>query len=76
LTTHNALILLVTANTPTACWKHQKTKIEQNDNSYNIKIYAKYSGEPCIQIPGKLETLVQLKVEGRKKFTLIFRQIN
>lgn len=44
----------LTCATPTPCWEFHRTDITHSDSLVILRVFARYDGRPCIQIPGTI----------------------
>jgi hypothetical protein len=58
-------------NTPTPCWEFLRSDITHKDSTVTIRVYARYDGRPCVQIPGTLSTTATVSLAAPGRYRLI-----
>lgn len=58
----DTLLILMTCSIPTPCWEYERTDISRVDSLITIRVFARYDGQPCIQIPGTLSATARVTV--------------
>jgi len=60
--------------TPNPCWQLERTEVTQKDRTYEIAMYGRYDGQPCIQIVGSINVSGTLQTTERGIYTLRFHR--
>jgi len=66
------VVFKTTCSTPTPCWEFERFEITEDGRQYNVKVFARYDGRPCIQILGSFKANSSVVPKERGTYTFRF----
>ena len=73
---NNTITISVFSGAPDPCYNSVSPKITMNENDYQIQLYQKSTGQPCIQILGSILHEITLPASSGYAYTYRFNRFN